>query len=212
MLLRLRLAKPAAPIDGALALPNQTDVSRVIGENRADIRTCYQQALQRDDRLTHGKITVKVTIETSGQVKNVEIQGPPQFQLLEPCIKERIGLWSFPQFSEQYGAEFVYVFRGNEDPIAATETAKAVRSDPELDPRAVAQVVRSQLPKVKECWTRSLKTNPTLAGRVVMHWTIDADGLPFNISVESNSMQPSAVPDCVRALIEAWRLPETVGR
>jgi len=105
-------ATPAAPVDGGLypnsvpeharALPNQTDISRVIGENRADIKTCYQHALLEDHRLTHGKITVRVAIETSGQVKNVEIQGPPQFQLLEPCIKERIGLWSFPQSPEQY--------------------------------------------------------------------------------------------------------------
>jgi hypothetical protein len=207
------LAKmPPAPVDGGPpAPPNQTDISRVIGANRADIQKCYQQALLKNDRLTHGKITVRVVIETSGQAKSVDIEGPTEFLSLQPCIKERVGLWSFPQSPEQYGTEFVYLFQGDERPTAAPETGKAATSDPELDPAAVARYVRSQLPRVKECWTRSLRTTPTLAGKVVLHWTIDADGLPFDISVESNTMQASPVPDCIRALIEAWRFPKPSG-
>ena len=103
------LATPAAR-----AVPTEADVAGVINDNRADIKKCYQQALLEDNRLTYGKITVKVRIETSGKVKNVEIQGPRQFQLLEPCIKERLGLWSFPRSNEEYGTEFVYVFQGIE--------------------------------------------------------------------------------------------------
>ena len=95
-------------------IPTQADISRVINNNRADIKKCYQHALLEDSSLTHGKITVKLVIETSGQVKNIEIQGPPQFRVLEPCIKERLDLWSFPQAGEEYGTEFVYIFQGNE--------------------------------------------------------------------------------------------------
>ena len=94
--------------------PTQADISRVINNNRGGIKNCYQRALLRDNSLTHGKISVKVTIGISGRVKHTGIDGPPQFRSLEPCIKEMVGRWVFPQASDEYGTEFVYVFQGNE--------------------------------------------------------------------------------------------------
>jgi predicted Zn finger-like uncharacterized protein len=94
--------------------PSQADISRVINNNRGGIKNCYQRALLRDNSLTHGKISVKVTIGISGRVKHTAIDGPPQFRSLDPCIKEVVGRWAFPQASDEYGTEFVYVFQGNE--------------------------------------------------------------------------------------------------
>jgi hypothetical protein len=94
--------------------PSQSDISRVINNNRGGIKNCYQRALLRDNSLTHGKISVKVTIGISGRVKHTGIDGPPQFRSLEPCIKEVVGRWAFPQAGDEYGTEFVYVFQGNE--------------------------------------------------------------------------------------------------
>ena len=94
--------------------PSQADISRVINNNRGGIKNCYQRALLRDNSLTHGKISVKVTIGISGRVKHTAIDGPPQFRALDPCIKEVVGRWAFPQASDEYGTEFVYVFQGNE--------------------------------------------------------------------------------------------------
>jgi predicted Zn finger-like uncharacterized protein len=94
--------------------PSQSDISRVINNNRAGIKNCYQRALLRDNSLTHGKITVKVTIGISGRVKYVGINGPQQFRTLEPCIRDVVSRWAFPQSSDEYGTEFAYVFQGNE--------------------------------------------------------------------------------------------------
>jgi predicted Zn finger-like uncharacterized protein len=94
--------------------PSQSDISRVINNNRGGIKNCYQRALLRDSSLTHGKITVQVTIGVSGRVKRTGIDGPPQFRSLDPCIKEVVGRWAFPQAGDEYGTEFVYVFQGNE--------------------------------------------------------------------------------------------------
>ncbi len=113
-------ATPAALVERAI--PTQAGITSVINNNRADIKNCYQRALQEDNSLTHGRITVTVAIETWGQVKNVEIQGPPQFQSLEPCIKERVGLWSFPQAPEEYRTQFVYVFQGKIGPLERRPT------------------------------------------------------------------------------------------
>jgi hypothetical protein len=94
--------------------PSQGDISKVITNNRGGIKNCYQRALLRDNSLTHGKITVRLTLGISGRVKHVGIDGPAQFKPIEPCIKEAVSRWVFPQASEEYGTEFVYVFQGNE--------------------------------------------------------------------------------------------------
>jgi predicted Zn finger-like uncharacterized protein len=94
--------------------PSQSDISRVINNNRGGIKNCYQRALLRDSSLTHGKITVQVTVGISGRVKRVGIDGPPQFRALDPCIKEVVGRWAFPPGGDEYGTEFAYVFQGNE--------------------------------------------------------------------------------------------------
>jgi hypothetical protein len=94
--------------------PSQGEITRVIGNNKIGIKTCYQRALLRDSSLTHGKIVVGVTIGLSGRVKQVRVDGPSSFRSLEPCIKEMVGHWAFPPASEEYGTEFSYLFQGNE--------------------------------------------------------------------------------------------------
>ena len=94
--------------------PSQAEIARVIANNKAGIKTCYQRALLRDSSLTHGKIVVGVTIGISGRVKKVTVDGPASFRTLEPCIKEMLQRWVFPQSYEEYGTEFSYLFQGNE--------------------------------------------------------------------------------------------------
>jgi outer membrane biosynthesis protein TonB len=95
--------------------PAQADITKVISNNRAGIKVCYQRALTRDNSLTHGKLAVKLSIGISGRVKHVGLDGPTQFKLLlEPCIKDVVQRWVFPQASEEYGTEFPLVFQGNE--------------------------------------------------------------------------------------------------
>jgi hypothetical protein len=94
--------------------PSPSELSRIVHNNMGGIKNCYQRALLRDSSLTHGKITVQVNIGISGRVKRTNIDGPPQFRSLEPCIKEVVGRWAFPAADDEYGTEFVYVFQGNE--------------------------------------------------------------------------------------------------
>jgi len=95
--------------------PSQGDITKVISNNRAGIKICYQRALTRDNTLTRGKLAVKLSIGISGRVKHVALDGPTNFRLLlEPCIKDVVQRWVFPQASEEYGTEFPLVFQGNE--------------------------------------------------------------------------------------------------
>ena len=108
----VRLAAPTG--GGARSTPAQADISRVINNNRQGIQTCYQRALLRDNTLTHGKVTVRVSIGLSGKVKSVSLDAPAQFRALEPCIREVMSRWAFPPSSEEYGTEFPVVLQGNQ--------------------------------------------------------------------------------------------------
>ncbi len=89
---------------------------KVIEENLHGVTVCYQRALASDAGLTFGKVTVKLGIGISGRVKHVTSDGPPRFRiLLEPCIKEAASRWVFPKASEEYGAEFPFVFKNDYD-------------------------------------------------------------------------------------------------
>jgi TonB family protein len=89
--------------------PGQADIRRVISNNGTGIRTCHQRALPRDSSLTHGRIVVGVTIDPSGRVKGVRVDGPGSFRSLEPCIRETVSRWAFPPSPDEYGTEFSYV-------------------------------------------------------------------------------------------------------
>jgi predicted Zn finger-like uncharacterized protein len=94
--------------------PSQAQLTSVVNNNRGAIKTCYQRALARDNSLTHGKIIVKLTLGISGRVKSSRVDGSSQFRTIEPCIKEVVSRWVFPQASEEYDFEFPLVFQGNE--------------------------------------------------------------------------------------------------
>jgi predicted Zn finger-like uncharacterized protein len=108
----LQIRNPLAP--AAKVTPNQSDITRVVNNNKGGIKVCYQRALLRDTSLTHGKIDVNVTIGISGRVKSVSVDGPAPFRALEPCIKDVLSRWVFPASSEEYGTAFSYVFQGAE--------------------------------------------------------------------------------------------------
>ena len=97
--------------------PSRGEIMMVIEKNLHSINVCYQRALAGDASLTtFGNVTVKLGIGISGRVKHVTSDGPPQFRiLLEPCIKEGVSRWTFPHASEEYGAEFPFIFKHDYD-------------------------------------------------------------------------------------------------
>lgn len=108
----IRAAASASP--SARSTPAQADISRVISNNRQGIQTCYQRALLRDSTLTQGKVTVRVSIGISGRVKSVNLDAPPPFRSMEPCVRDVMSRWAFPPSSEEYGTEFPVVLQGNQ--------------------------------------------------------------------------------------------------
>ena len=98
-----------------------------------------------------------------------------------------------------------------EKKVSGVVKSEAPAVDGELDPGVVAKEVRSRLGAIKACYERALKRNPTLSGKVVVHWTITAAGTVSGIDVENDTLGDSEVASCIKGLVARWRFPAPAG-
>jgi len=105
-------------------------------------------------------------------------------------------------------------------PIAApTETGaraeRHVRPDlrvgpPEIegghaDPQAIAREIRDRRRAITACYERALKQQPTLAGKLVVRFTIAAAGTVVSVAIDDDTLGAPSVAACVRSEILRWR-------
>ncbi|HET6149482.1 MAG TPA: AgmX/PglI C-terminal domain-containing protein [Polyangia bacterium] len=83
--------------------------------------------------------------------------------------------------------------------------------DGELDPGLISKEVRARSGAIKACYERALKRNPTLSGKIVMHWTITAAGTVSGVDVEQDSLGDPEVGSCIKSLVARWRFPAPAG-
>jgi outer membrane biosynthesis protein TonB len=99
----------------------------------------------------------------------------------------------------------------SEKKISGVVKSEAPAVDGELDPGIVSKEVRSRLGAIKACYERALKRNPSLSGKVVIHWTITAAGTVSGVDVENDTMGDSEVASCIKSLVSRWRFPAPSG-
>jgi hypothetical protein len=98
-----------------------------------------------------------------------------------------------------------------EKKVSGSVKSEAPAVDGELDPAMVAKEVRTRLGAIKACYERALKRNPTLSGKVVIHWTITQAGTVSGVDVEQDTLGDAEVASCIKALIARWRFPAPAG-
>jgi outer membrane biosynthesis protein TonB len=95
--------------------------------------------------------------------------------------------------------------------VSGIVKSEAPAVDGQLDPGLVAKEVRSRLGAIKACYERALKRNPTLSGKVVIHWTITAAGTVSGVDIEQDTLGDAEVGSCIKSLIARWRFPTPAG-
>ena len=98
-----------------------------------------------------------------------------------------------------------------EKKVTGSVKSEAPAVDGELDPAMVAKEVRTRLGAIKACYERALKRNPTLSGKVVIHWTITQAGTVSGVDVEQDTLGDAEVASCIKALVARWRFPAPAG-
>ncbi len=74
-----------------------------------------------------------------------------------------------------------------------------------FDPNIVVRQIRARIRAIQTCYERELRNNPTLAGRVMVRFTIQETGTVSNASATENSTGSPAVATCVVNTIRRFR-------
>jgi hypothetical protein len=78
------------------------------------------------------------------------------------------------------------------------------------DPQAIAREIRERRKAIASCYERALKQQPTLAGKLVVRFTIAPAGTVVSVDLDEDTLGAPAVAACVRGTILRWRFT-TVG-
>jgi TonB family protein len=80
-----------------------------------------------------------------------------------------------------------------------------------LDKEIVRRVVRQHINEVRYCYEQSLVRRPTLAGRVVVQFTIAGTGRVVISALQSSSLGEPPVDACIVAAFRRWEFPQPRG-
>jgi hypothetical protein len=69
----------------------------------------------------------------------------------------------------------------------------------------IGRVMNRGAKQLEHCYTQGLKTNPNLKGSWYVDFTIVKEGKPAAVSVEALAVPNTAIEQCIRRKISAWR-------
>ena len=72
-------------------------------------------------------------------------------------------------------------------------------------------VIRSHFSEVESCYAPVGLKNPSVAGQVVVQWTLGADGTPTAVAIRDDRLHSSEVTECIRQRARTWRFPAPLG-
>lgn len=87
----------------------------------------------------------------------------------------------------------------------AVEDGDDVGGTGEFDSSVVVRMIRTRIRAIQHCYENELRRNPTLAGKVVVEFTIQPTGSVTNVRATSNTTNDSAVSECVVQTIQRFR-------
>jgi glyoxylase-like metal-dependent hydrolase (beta-lactamase superfamily II) len=80
-----------------------------------------------------------------------------------------------------------------------------------LDKEIIRRVIRRHINEVKSCYEKELATKPTLAGRIMVQFTIAASGKVVASVVQDSTMDNSRVETCTVEAVRGWEFPKPIG-
>jgi hypothetical protein len=100
---------------------------------------------------------------------------------------------------------------GPTGPVAERDVASRLKVDPPViegghaDLQSIAREIRARRKAIAACYERALKARPTLAGKLVVRFSITAAGTISAVDIDDDTLGAPEVGACVRALVLRWR-------
>lgn len=80
-----------------------------------------------------------------------------------------------------------------------------------IEKALIEKVIRDNLTQIRYCYSRELTKNPTLAGKIVVRFTIAGDGSVSQATTKESTMGNQLVEDCINGRMMQLRFPEPKG-
>lgn len=80
-----------------------------------------------------------------------------------------------------------------------------------LDKSLIDAVIRRNMSQIRYCYQRELTKNPSLKGKIIVKFTIAADGSVSKAGIKSSSMGSPAVESCITGRFKRFKFPEPKG-
>jgi len=79
--------------------------------------------------------------------------------------------------------------------------------DGKVDAAAIAREIRGRRKAIAACYERALKTQPTLAGKLVVRFSLAAAGTATAVDIDDDTLGAPEVASCIRGVVLRWRFP-----
>ncbi|KIG16627.1 hypothetical protein DB30_04246 [Enhygromyxa salina] len=80
-----------------------------------------------------------------------------------------------------------------------------------LDKDVIRRIVRAHMNEVSSCYNAGLAKNPSLAGRVVVDFVVDGQGLVSTAKVSDTTLGDATVGQCIAQAVKRWKFPKPRG-
>ncbi len=80
-----------------------------------------------------------------------------------------------------------------------------------LDKDVIARVIQSQLGEIRYCYERQLSAEPDLYGKVILRFSIDANGAVDSQKIGLSTLKSAMVEGCILRRVTNWKFPKPRG-
>lgn len=202
-------ARPVGPPHPAGLTQQQLDA--VFAAMRPALGSCFTNTSgPPEDPLL--PVTVDLQIAASGVVLSAVTRADAR--VTARCVALNARTLRFPAGREGTLTSVTWAFRhdGGEAPAnALVVTKKDVLTKGGLEKADLSVIIKAHEEEIRFCYERELQDQPTLAGKLVVHGLVGADGSVIDAAVDHDELGDPAVGRCVVGRVKRWVFGAPVG-
>lgn len=189
-------------------------IDEALAQERAKLEAC-----RPDGEGKGGQATVKFLIQPDGRMTDVSIQRATlQSDAVSRCLVNTLkagrlvaGLTDKPV---SYSLTVDFAAGGASQPTSPTVADPALQPKKEgpMEGAAISAVMDQRKRDFAACYERQARKNRSLAGRVVLRFTIRGDGAVSNVQVRETTLNDAAVETCIADVGKTLKFPGEPGR
>lgn len=199
-------------------------LSRVVKANKKALEACLDRAAHRDPA-AEGRIYVSFEIAPEGTTRDVTAEDAVlRDAKVDACLVDQVKGWLFPRPRDgkpvqvrlpvAVGTQLQALPEG--PPACAAEDGRGeprqpVLAGPEGAPQVEGRVAPEEVrmavmrvrPRIRACYERALKSDPTLALRLTMGFTVGTDGKVSEVKLDGLTPAAAELGKCLTAAMKA---------